>query len=125
MARVQAPLMSERASGAVFGVLSAEARASRAYIYEKKSGGGLQKGPDAGYGRNRSGRTVFGYVGRISARTLSAFQGARRAAFSEGRRQYADLSPTEKASLDAAAKPLRLTGALLWMRQFMDALGLS
>ena len=121
MARVQAPLMSEAASGNVGGLLSAEGRAGRAYIYRTKIRRGLQKGQQAGYGRNRNGRTVFGYRGLLSATTFSAVQGARRQVFAEGRRQYSVLDALTKKKLASEAEPMFLTGALLWQRRFMAA----
>lgn len=119
MALVNAPFLSAGAGGTLSGFLTAESRAGAQYVYRKKICGGLQKGPVAGFGRVVYGALFYGYTGVLSRVTHSALQGARRAVFSAGRGAWRALDVAEKREYTERAVSLQLTGALLYMREYL------
>lgn len=121
MALVNTPFLSVGASGTLYGFLTAESRAGTRYVYRKKICGGLQKGSVAGFGRVVYGALFYGYTGVLSRSTHSGLQGARRAIFSAGRGAWRALDVAEKREYTERAAPLQLTGALLYMREYLRA----
>ena len=124
MAKVRGALLSQTATGTVAGHITFEKRGGAQYVYEKKRGsGGVFLGALAGYGQNLEGASVFGYSGRLS-RLGSALQPVRKLFFLSGWGAYAVLSPSEKVILSSEARALRVSGANLFMRRWLETSGI-
>lgn len=121
MAKISAPLLSLSASGGISNFLSVERRSNKQYIYDKKRTRGFHNFITAGFGTLRFGVAIFGYSGKISAKTFSADQTSRWFIFSLGWIAYKSLTPTDKMILSNEARELRLTGPNLFMRRWMKS----
>jgi hypothetical protein len=121
MARVTSPFLSKSAQGHFGGVITAYGHTGRAYIIEKKK----RKAPVV-YSRASYGCTQYGGVSYGSApvsfrSTGSLRQTARRYNFAGAWPVYNALTQPEKDLLSEEARQYGMTGANLFMSQWLKS----
>lgn len=119
MATLKAPLFSISAKGHFSNLLTYFSHTGRSYLMTKRNRRGLFVGGFAGFGRMPFGAYFFGYSGRIGSSRFSASQIAQRELFSATWDAYALLTPEEKEILRVNARSLNMTGANLFMSNFI------
>lgn len=118
---LKGPLLSISAKGHYSKNMTFFSHFGRAYLMRGRRARGLFVSKNQGFGRMPFGAYFFGYGGRLNDKNLSVAQNERRALFSTAWNAYALLSPEQKETYSVNARSLNMTGANLFMSQFIKA----